>query len=173
MDAPPELATDRLRLTRLEAGDAEFLVELLNDPDWLRFIGDKGVTDRAGALRYLETGPWQNYRAHGFGLLRVGLRDGGTPIGICGLLRRESRDAVELGFALLPEFRGCGYAEEAAHAVLVQARERGDLERIDAVVTRDNHASRALLERLGFTPLETLEPQADGAHLEVYELSLV
>ena len=173
MDAPPELETDRLRLTRLDAADADFIVELLNDPDWLRYIGDKGVADRAGALRYLETGPWSNYREFGFGLLRVGLRDGGTPVGVCGLLERETRDCVELGFALLPAFRGHGYAEEAARAVLAQARERGDPERIEAIVTSDNHASRALLERLGFTPLEAPEPQDDGTRLEVYESSLI
>ncbi len=173
MDAPPELETDRLRLTRLEAGDADFIVELVNDPDWLRFIGDKRVAGRADALRYLENGPWSNYREFGFGLLRVGLRDGGTPIGLCGLLKRETRDCVELGFALLPAFRGHGYANETACAVLAQARERRDLDRIEAIVTTDNHASRALLERLGFAPLEAPEPQADGTRLEVYELSLV
>ncbi len=173
MKSQPELETDRLRLTRLEAEDADFIVDLLNDPDWLRYIRDKNVFDRAGALRYLETGPWNNYREFGFGLLRVGLHDGDTPIGLCGLLKRETRDHVELGFALLPDFRGHGYASEAARAVLAQARERGDLERIEAIVTTDNHASRALLERLGFTPRETLEPAADRTRLEVYESNLI
>ena len=173
MNAPPELETDRLRLTRLDADDADFIVELLNDPDWLRYIGDKGVADRAGALRYLETGPWSNYREFGFGLLRVGLRDGGTPIGLCGLLKRETRDGVELGFALLPAFRGRGYAIEAARAALAQARERGDLERIEAIVTTDNHASRALLERLGFKLIQAPEPDADEHGITVYVLDLI
>lgn len=171
MNRPTDIQTERLRLAWLEAGDANFIVELLNDPDWLHFIGDKSVADRAAALNYLESGPWQSYRDYGFGLLRVGLRACGTPIGLCGLLKRDSRDYVELGFALLPGFRRRGYAAEAARAVLAQALERGTLERVEAIVTTDNRASRALLERLGFTPLETLEPGAGETRLEVYELN--
>ncbi len=175
MNAPPDLETDRLRLTRLEAGDADFIVELLNDPDWLRFIGDKGVADHAGALRYLETGPWRNYREFGFGLLRVGLRDGGTPIGVCGLLRRENRDGIELGFALLPAYRRRGYAAEAARAVLDQARDRLAIPRVEAIVTADNHASRALVTRLGFRRAGEVAGAGAGEAnpLDLYRLQLI
>ena len=117
--------SQRLRLRALDEGDAGFALELLNDADFLRHIGDKGVRTRNDALEYLRIGPWASYAAHGHGLWRVGLRDAAdTPIGMCGLLRRDWLDAPDIGYAFLPAARGQGLAQEAADAVMRLARER-------------------------------------------------
>lgn len=145
-----ELETDRLRLRPMTFGDADFIVALLNEPSFLRFIGDKGVRDRASACRYLEAGPLASYARFGFGLLCVELRPASVPIGICGLLKRDTLEDVDVGFAFLPGYWGLGYAREAASAVLAQGREEFGLKRIVAITSLDNEASIRLLGRLGF-----------------------
>src|SRR5215218_10903110 len=116
------LSTERLVLRRLAAEDAEFILELMNDPDWLRFIGDRGIRTVEDARGYIATGPVDMYARLGFGLYAVELREDRTPIGICGLIRRDWLEDVDLGFAFLPHFRGAGYAHEAAAETLEYAR---------------------------------------------------
>ena len=112
------LDTNRLILRRLTLNDAEFIYRLVNDPSWLRFIGDKNVHDLDGARRYLREGPLDMYERFGFGMYRVEERDTGTPAGMCGLIKRDTLPDADVGYAFLPEFRGKGYAYEAAAAVL-------------------------------------------------------
>lgn len=144
------IETARLRLRQLGPPDAPFIVTLLNDAAFLRFIGDRGVRSIPEALQYIETGPAASYARHGFGLNAVEPRGGGGPMGICGLLQRQELDAPDLGFAFLPDFRGRGFAREASEAVLEDARARLRLPRVLAITQADNAASIALLERLGF-----------------------
>ena len=162
-----ELETDRLRLRPLTFGDADFIVELLNEPSFLRYIGDKGVRDQASACRYLEAGPLASYARFGFGLLCVELRPAGVPIGICGLLKRDTLEDVDVGFAFLPGYWGRGYAREAASAVLAQGRDAFGLKRIVAITSLDNEASIRLLGRLGFhfERVTRLTPDADEVKL--------
>ena len=130
-------------------GDAEFILELLNDPDWLRFIGDRGVRTLEDSLAYIRNGPMEMYERLGIGLCLVELKDGGVPAGICGLLKRDSLDDVDLGFAFLPAFRGKGLAYEAAAAAMAYGRDVVGLDRIVAITSRDNDRSVRLLEKLG------------------------
>jgi RimJ/RimL family protein N-acetyltransferase len=102
------------------------------------------------ARRYIEDGPLASYARFGLGLNLVQLRDGGEPIGICGLLKRDWLEDMDLGFALRPPFWGNGYAFEAASAVLAQGREELGLRRIVAVTSLDNDRSVQLLAKLGF-----------------------
>ena len=104
------LETERLRLRRLTVDDAAFILELVNDPSWLRFIGDRGVRNLDDARSYILKGPVASYEKHGFGLWLVELKAEATPIGICGLLQRDTLPDVDIGFALLPQFCGQGYA---------------------------------------------------------------
>jgi RimJ/RimL family protein N-acetyltransferase len=143
------LETERLILRRLSEGDAEFLVDLLNQPSFLRYIGDKGVRTAEDACRYLQNGPFASYERHGFGLSRVELKDGGTPIGMCGLIRRDTLADVDIGFAFLPAYGSQGYALEAAEAVFRHGLDVLKLPRIVAVTSIDNHASMKLLGKLG------------------------
>jgi len=145
-----EIETDRLRLKRFVEGDAAFIVSLLNQPSFLRFIGDKGVRTLEDAQSYIRNGPIKSYQEHGFGLYLVELKSKQLPIGMCGLLKRDSLPNVDLGFAFLPEFWREGYAHEAASAVLAHAQNDLGLERILAIANPDNDASIRLLEKLGF-----------------------
>jgi RimJ/RimL family protein N-acetyltransferase len=143
------LETDRLILRWLVADDAPFILELVNDPDWLRYIGDKGVRNLDDARAYLENGPMAMYGRVGFGLFRVELKDSGTPIGMCGLIKRDTLPDVDIGFAYLPQFRGHGYGREAARATLDYGRDVVGLKRIIAITSPDNDASGRLLEAIG------------------------
>lgn len=141
---------ERLTLRPFKLDDAPFILELLNDPDWLRYIGDRGVRTLDDARAYLQNGPLASYARHGFGLLMVELKDGAIPIGMCGLIKRAELDDVDLGFAFLPEFRGKGYASEAGAAVMAHARDSLGLKRVVAITTQDNAGSIKVLRKLGF-----------------------
>jgi RimJ/RimL family protein N-acetyltransferase len=145
------LETSRLILRRLGADDAGFILELLNEPSFLRFVGDKGVRTLEDAARYISEGPGTSYRVNGYGLYLVANRETGQPMGISGLVRRDWLDAPDIGFSLRPAFWSRGYAREAAAAVLEQAATVFGLRRILAITTPDNRDSIRLLERLGFT----------------------
>lgn len=141
------LETERLSLRKFTVDDAEFILTLLNEPAFLRYIGDKQVRNLDDARQYILNGPITSYERHGFGLNCVELRETHTPIGMCGLLKREELPDPDIGFALLPDFRNKGFAFEAAEAVLKAAP---DLQRVLAITSLDNEASINLLQRLGF-----------------------
>lgn len=142
--------TDRLLLRRLTVEDAPFILRLLNEPSFLQHIGDRGVRNVADAKQYILSGPVASYDHHGFGLFLVELKAGGAPIGICGLLKRDALDDVDLGFAFVPESWSKGYAFESATATLAYALGTHHLKRIVAIVSPDNVASINLLVKLGF-----------------------
>jgi len=144
------LETNRLALRRISVDDAEFMLELLNDPSFVRYIGDRGVRTTDDARTYIQTGPMESYERFGFGLYLVELKDTREPIGICGLLKRESLEDVDVGFALLPRFWSKGYAVEAVSAVLAYGRDTLGLQRIVAITSPDNVASINLLSKFGF-----------------------
>jgi RimJ/RimL family protein N-acetyltransferase len=162
------LKTERLVLRRLAPGDAPFILRLLNEPSWLEFIGDRGVHTLADAERYIETGPVEMYRRLGFGLYQVRVSLSDEPIGMCGLLKRATLDDVDLGFAFLPEYWGNGYAREASAAVLSYARSKLGLSRIVAITTRNNGASRKLLEKIGFELERTVQLEAGDEEVLLY-----
>jgi RimJ/RimL family protein N-acetyltransferase len=147
------IETERLALRRLELNDAAFILELLNQPSFIRHIGDKGVRDLEDARNYLVTGPLESYRRFGFGLYLSSLRAQGAAqsprVGICGFVKRETLPDVDIGFALLPQYAGLGYATESARAVLAYGRESLGIERILGIVAPDNAASIAVLEKIG------------------------
>jgi [ribosomal protein S5]-alanine N-acetyltransferase len=143
------LETPRLILRRLTLDDAGFIFRLVNDPSWLRFIGDKNVNNLDDARRYLREGPLDMYQRYGFGMYRVEEREGAAPAGMCGLIKRDTLPDVDVGYAFLPEFRGKGYAYEAAAAVLAHGNRQFGLQRIVAITTPSNEASIRVLEKAG------------------------
>jgi ribosomal-protein-alanine N-acetyltransferase len=148
---PPELETPRLTLRRLVFDDSAFLVGLLNQPSFLANIGDRGVRNVEDAHRYLREGPLAMYEKYGYGLWHVARRSDGVPMGMCGLLRRDILPHTDVGYALLPEFWGQGYAFEAADATLRHGAGKFGLKRVIGVVTEGNTASIRLLEKLGMS----------------------
>jgi RimJ/RimL family protein N-acetyltransferase len=176
-DATPKVATEilatkRLRLRRLVLDDAPFMLRLVNDPSWLQFIGDKGVRTEDDARNYLAQGPLDMYERLGFGLYLVELREGSVPIGICGLIKRESLADVDIGFAYLPEFRGQGYAHEAALAVMTHARCDYSIRRLVAITAPGNEKSIRLLARLGMTLEKSIDLPRDGGKSLLFARSL-
>jgi RimJ/RimL family protein N-acetyltransferase len=156
------LATKRLILRRLHPADAEFIVELLNDPAFLRFIGDKAVRTADDACQYILDGPMASYEHYGFGLWLVEVKESGLPVGMCGLLKRESLPDVDIGFAFLPAYRSRGYAFESASAVLEYGRTEFGLKRIVAITDPDNAGSIRVLQKLGMR-FERMITVSEGA----------
>jgi [ribosomal protein S5]-alanine N-acetyltransferase len=143
------LATARLTLRAFTPDDAAFIALLLNDPGWLRHIGDRKVRTPDDAREYLRNGAIAHAARHGFALGAVERRSDGALIGMCGLIRREGLGDVDLGYAFLPAYRGQGYAREAATAWLACGFERFGLQRIIAITSVDNAASGKVLEAIG------------------------
>jgi RimJ/RimL family protein N-acetyltransferase len=161
------IQTQRLRLRELDLDDADFILELLNEPGFIRHIGDKGVRTLADAAEYILRGPRDSYDEYGFGLYAVSLGDG-TRIGICGLVRRDGLMDPDVGFAFLSRYWGQGYAVEAAAAVLDHAREVLELNRVVAITAVDNLKSIAVLERLGLEFEGLIRLTDDGPELKLF-----
>jgi ribosomal-protein-alanine N-acetyltransferase len=162
--------TERLLLRWLVPADSAFILELVNEPSWIRYIGDRGVRTREDAQRYIETGPLSMYQRLGYGLYLVESKELREPIGICGLIKRESLDDVDIGFAFLSRFWGCGYASESAAAVMSYGRAVLRLSRIVAILSQDNQRSGKLLEKLGFGFERTVRLESDGEALKLYAI---
>jgi RimJ/RimL family protein N-acetyltransferase len=159
--------TERLRIRWFDTRDAPFIVELLNEPSWIRFIGDKGIKTLQDARRYLETGPLRMYDRVGFGLYMVESHKA-EPMGMCGLIKRDTLKDVDIGFAFLPRFWGGGYAYEAASAVMSYGKSVVGLSRVVAILSQDNERSARLLERLGFRFEGLVTPAPGNETLKLY-----
>jgi [ribosomal protein S5]-alanine N-acetyltransferase len=166
------LETDRLRIRELTTADAPFMLALLNEPSFIRNIGDRGVRTLDDARRYVESGPIASYARHGFGLCRVERVEDGAPIGICGLLKRDELPDADLGFAFLPAYWSKGYALESATAVVSHARDALRLSRLLAIVNPSNAGSIRLLEKLGFTYERMVRLTEKSAELKLFRVEL-
>lgn len=161
--------TERLTLRRMTLDDAAFILRLVNEPAWLRFIGDKNVRNLDDARRYIQTGPLDMYARFGFGMFLVQLKSTSTSIGACGLLRRDTLPDPDIGYALLPEFWGQGYAFEAAAAVLSYGHKSHGLNRIMAITSPDNASSVRVLERCGMK-FERMMAMSETDRVNVFAL---
>lgn len=162
------METDRLILRWLTPDDAAFILDLLNDPSWVRFIGDRGVRTLEDARNYIVTGPMEMYSRLGFGLYLVELKDGRLPVGICGLIKRDGLEDADLGFAFLSRFQGKGYGFEAAAATLDYGMEELGLKRIVAITSIDNVGSSRLLEKIGMKFERMIKLPHDAEELKLY-----
>lgn len=162
------LETERLTLRHLCEDDAEFILALLNEPSFLKFIGDKGVRTLEDARIYILKGPVDMYARLGFGLYLTELKDGNVPIGMCGLIKRDTLEDVDIGFAFLPEFWGQGYAHEAAAAVMTYGKDLLGLKRIVAITSPDNQASGRLLKKVGLRFDRMIRLTKDGEEVRLF-----
>ncbi|MCY9592280.1 N-acetyltransferase [Paenibacillus chitinolyticus] len=161
------LETDRLILRLQTTDNAAFILELLNDPSWLRFIGDRRVRTLDDARAYILNGPVRMYEQFGFCLYLVERKEDQAPIGICGLIKRESLEDVDIGFAFLPKYWSKGYAYEAASAVMSYGKDTLGLTRIVAITAQENQASERLLEKLGFQLERLIQLTNDSEKLKL------
>jgi len=170
---PITLITPRLGLHMFdEQADAPVVLRLLNEPSFIEFIGDRGVRTLEDARRYLREGPIASCRTHGHGLLRVSLRDDGTVIGMCGLVKRDTLPIPDLGFALLPEHWGKGYMQEASRSVLEHGRSTLGIAEVLAITSTHNQRSMTTLRTLGMTLEDTRALAAGAAPVNVFRLRL-
>lgn len=167
----PVLETTRLVLRRFTLNDAPFVFEMVNDPAWLEHIGDRGVRTLDDARAYIRDRTLAMYERMGFGMYVVTLKATGEAVGACGLVKRDSLDDVDIGFAFLPLHRGKGYAAEAAAAVLDYGVRALGLPRIVAIVSAANHRSIRVLERIGlrFERMVTLPGEEEEIPLYAWE----
>jgi RimJ/RimL family protein N-acetyltransferase len=143
------LETPRLTLRHVVADDAAFVLNLLNQPSFIKYIADRGVRTLDQAREYIETRFTKSYRDHDLGLYLVELKEDQTPVGLCGLVVRETLPHPDIGFAFLPEFWSKGYAFESAEAVRNYARDTLGITRLLAITSKDNESSGRLLEKIG------------------------
>jgi RimJ/RimL family protein N-acetyltransferase len=166
------LETERLVLRWMSTDDAEFILQLLNEPSWLHFIGDRGVRTLEDARTYIVKGPVEMYTRLGFGLYVVELKESGIPIGICGLVKREFLDNVDIGFAFLPTYWAKGYAYESASAVMSYGTGVLGLKRIVAITSPDNRSSVRLLEKLGLRYEHIVKYPDDDQELMLFAIEI-
>jgi len=164
--------TSRLILRHIAVQDATFILALLNDSSFLQYVGDKQVRNLESAQNYILEGPVASYQTFGYGLYLVELIDTGEPIGICGVIKRDFLDHADLGFALMPGYRGNGYAFESALATVDFARDKLRLTQIIAITDPGNVNSIKLLEKLGMTFDKRLELPGADKQLNLYGCSL-
>jgi RimJ/RimL family protein N-acetyltransferase len=164
------LETERLQLRQFEISDADFIVWLVNTPGWLEFIGDRNIKTTEEAIRYLQNGPMKSYKENGFGLSLVEIKESRKSIGMCGILKRDSLEHPDIGFAFLPEFNGKGYAFEVVLATVNYAKNKLGLGTLSAITTPLNKKSIQLLEKIGFIFIKVVRDPKDQAELLLYAI---
>ncbi len=165
------IETERLFLRKFTVKDATFILELLNSPKWLQFIGDRGITEILEAQDYIKTKFVDNYEKFGFGFYLVALKATNIPIGMCGLVKRNGLENVDIGFAFLPNYEKKGYASEAAFATLNYAKTVLKLQRIVAITTQENTNSIQLLQKLGLQFEKIIDLAADDRDLMLFGIN--
>lgn len=164
------LETSRLSLRELRLEDKNFILDLLNTPSWLRFIGDKNVHTLDDAEAYLINGPLESYRKNGFGLWLVLLKEHNKPIGMCGLIKRDYLDDIDIGFALMPGFEGLGYGYEMAKATTNYGQNVLKISRLAAITDADNVPSIELIKKIGLR-FEKMVITPEGNSVQLYSRS--
>ena len=165
------LETERLELRRLSLDDAELMLAVWNDPDFIRNVGDRGIRTIEQAREAMQAGALRLYADYGYGPYAVALKSDGTDIGICGLFRRQNLDDPDIGFAILPGYRGQGLAEEAAMAVRDYALDDLGLKSLNAIVSPGNAPSIALIEKLGLAFDSMITMPGDDTAIRLYRMS--
>ena len=166
------LETERLRLRRISLDDAGFMLEIWNDPAFVRNVGDRGVRTVEQAQQALKSGALKLYADHGYGPYAMVLKSDGSSIGICGLFRRENLDDPDIGFSVLPDFCGKGYAGEAAFAVIAHARDDLGIRELTAIVSPGNAPSIGLIEKLGLSFIRMITMPGDDEAICLYSASI-
>ena len=166
------LETERLHLRRISLDDAEFMLEIWNDPAFVRHVGDRGVRTIEQAHEAMKSGALKLYADYGYGPYAMVLKSDGSRIGICGLFRRESLDHPDIGFSVLPDFCGKGYAGEAASAVLAHARDDLGIRELTAIVAPGNAPSIGLIRKLGLSFARMITMSGDDEAICLYSATI-
>jgi RimJ/RimL family protein N-acetyltransferase len=166
------IETERLNLREVGEADAAFILELLNDPDFIRNVADRGVRTLEDARHYIAEKFANSYGRDRIGFWLVETKDAKAPAGVCGLIRRDALPGVDVGYAFLPPFRSKGYAYESASAVLAYARDVVGLRRLYAIVNPDNAVSVRVLEKLGMSFERMVSLSPDEPEISLFAVDL-
>ncbi|WP_050937257.1 GNAT family N-acetyltransferase [Vibrio harveyi] len=166
------LTTKRLTLRLVSVEDAPFILELYNQPDFYRFVGDKQIRTLEEAKRYIQDNMLRMQELKGVSLLVVETNHDKQPVGICGLVKRDTLTAFDIGYGYLPSAYGKGYAKEAASVVVDFACEEMNIENLVAITNNDNIRSISLLEKLGFQFERVEQTYDNGRTLQLYTKEL-
>lgn len=166
------IETERLRLREFDSTDGELIYKLLNSPGWLQYIGSRSISTIDDALNYIETKIRKGYRETGFGFYLVELKATGEKTGMCGLVKREGLDDIDLGFALLPQYENMGYAFESARGVINYAGNSLNIKSLAAITLPSNLPSIKLLEKLGMKFDKKINIPGDPEELLLYKMEL-
>ncbi|CAV26369.1 GNAT family N-acetyltransferase [Vibrio atlanticus] len=164
--------TARLRLRMITPQDAAFIQRLYSSEDFLRYVGDKEITDAGKAVEYIENNILKMHQEKDVCLLVVEIKDSSTPIGVCGLIKRDTLESHDIGYGFVPEVYGQGFGLEAAQVIIEQAKHNADIDHLVAITTSDNIRSIALLTKLGFVFERVEEAINESVNLNLYGLSL-
>lgn len=165
------LETKRLILREYNEDDAAFIKRLLNEPSFIENIGDRGIKTLEDARNYISTRLSASYAKNGFGLYMVELKDK-TPIGMCGLVKRDPKEDPDIGFAFVPEAWRKGYAEESSLGVLEYAKNILKLKRVLGITIPENIGSIKTLEKIGLKFEKMSVSKDDGKEIRVYAINL-
>ncbi|MFA3791708.1 GNAT family N-acetyltransferase [Aliiglaciecola sp. SL4] len=160
--------TERLNIRKVTLAEAYFILDLVNDPDWIRHIGDRNIHNQSDAREFIETGPFVSYRENGYGLYVFCDNRKNRPMGICGMLKRPFLEYPDIGYAILPEFRRKGLTLEACGGVLAADCKRLGLKTVHAMISPENTQSINLIERLGFEFTNVIQHQGVDTKLFTY-----
>lgn len=163
--------TAQLIIREFTTGDTSFIIELVNTPSWIRYIGERNIKTDEDALAYLEKGPMKSYAENGFGLYCVELKLVNVPIGMCGLIKRATLEDVDVGFAFLPAYEGKGYAYESTEAVLSYAQ-KIKLKRIVAITLPGNEKSIKLLRKVNMHFEKMIQFPNEAEELMLFSINL-
>jgi len=165
------LETQRLILQRVTVDDAGVILALLNEPSFIRNIGDRGVRTLEGARDYIINRLIASYDNFGFGMYLVVMKDSGSPVGLCGLIRRDGLDDVDIGYAFLQQFWSNGYATESALAVKKYAKNIIGLKRLVAITDPTNQGSIRVLEKIGLEFEKMIKLSEDDIELKLFAIN--
>lgn len=168
----PLISTDRLSIRKFNLDDADFIYRLLNSEAWIKYIGNRNIRNLEDATNYIVNSPLYFYQKFGFGPYLVALKDTHEPIGMCSLIKRDTLNDVDLGFAFLDPFIGKGYACEASKAIVEYSNNTLALKKLVAITLPDNTASIKLLEKLGFLYQNTIQFPNETEELMLFSLTL-
>ena len=166
------LETERLLLRKITVDDAPFMLDLLNQPSFIQFIGDRGIRTLNDARNIIMKRYIDAYERLGFGIYLTLLKEGQVPIGICGLVKRDGLDDVDVGYAFLPQYWSKGYASESVSAVLEYARNTLGIQRVLGITTPDNIGSIRVLEKAGLKFERMVKLPGEDMELKLFAINV-
>ncbi len=166
-----QFETERLTLRQMDISDAVFLVNVMNTPKWLKFIGDRNVHSEEDGVKYITDRVLSQYERLGYSNFTVIRKSDGAKVGVCGLYDRPGLEGIDIGFAFLPEYEGMGYGFEAASKIKDAAFNVFEIPKLCAITSKENVASQRLLEKIGLKPMGAIVLPGEEEEVLYYEIS--